>query len=276
MSEQQDRTFMATFVTVLGILVVLAIALIFLARYVQHLAEPSEVPANDPLLAKRKAELLAPVGRVEVAGSPGTGAEGAPPQTAAAPVPAAGGADGKAVYQSSCFACHGTGAAGAPKVGDRAAWEPRAAQGIDTLVQHAIQGKGAMPPKGGNMALGEAEIRAAIEHMLRETGLAAGGTAKAAPAPKPAPAAAAGEGPDLAAGERVYQSACFACHGTGAAGAPRLGDRAAWKDRIAQGIDTLVQHAIQGKGAMPPKGGRADLDERAVRDAVAYMVSKSR
>ncbi len=271
---------MATFVTVLGILVVLAIALIFLARYVQHLAEPGEVPANDPLLEKRKAELLAPVGRVEVAAAPAAGAK-APP-AAAAPAPAAGAADGKAVYQATCFACHGTGAAGAPKVGDKAAWEPRAAQGIDTLMRHALQGKGAMPPKGGNMALGEAEIRAAIEYMLRETGLAAGGAAKkVAPAAKPAPAASgaaasAGGSADLAAGERVYKSVCFACHGTGAAGAPKVGDKAAWKDRIAQGMDTLVRHAIQGKGAMPPKGGRADLDERAIRDAVAYMVSKSR
>ncbi|HHQ41350.1 MAG TPA: cytochrome c5 family protein [Chromatiales bacterium] len=152
---------------------------------------------------------------------------------------------------------------------------------MDTLVANAIRGKGAMPPKGGNMALGEAEIRAAIEHMLRETGLSAGGAAKPAPEPEPAPAAAgsaapAGGSTDLAAGERVYQSACFACHGTGAAGAPKVGDKAAWKDRIAQGMDALVANAIRGKGAMPPKGGRADLDERAIRDAVAYMVSKSR
>ena len=271
---------MATFVTVLGILVVLAIALIFLARYVQHLAEPGEVPAGDPLLEKRKAELLAPVGRVEVAGGPAPGAEAAPAQSVA-PAPAAGGADGKAVYDATCFACHGTGAAGAPKVGDKAAWEPRVAQGMDTLVANAIRGKGAMPPKGGNMALGEAEIRAAIEHMLRETGLSAGGAAKPAPAPEPAPAAAGSAAPaggraDLAAGERVYQSACFACHGTGAAGAPKVGDKAAWEPRVAQGMDALVANAIKGKGAMPPKGGRADLDERAIRDAVAYMVSKSR
>ncbi len=274
---------MTTFVTVLGILVVLAIALIFLARYVGHLAEPGEVPASDPLLQKRKAELLAPVGEVVVAEAPA--GQAAPAARPAAAGDAAGGApDGRVVYQATCFACHGTGAAGAPKVGDKAAWEPRVAQGLDALVANAVKGKGAMPPKGGNMALGEAEIRAAVLHMLAETGLKAGDGTAPAPAQKPAAAApasapaapATAEGADLAAGGRIYQSACFACHGTGAAGAPKVGDKAAWKDRIAQGMDTLVANAVKGKGAMPPKGGRMDLDEQAIRNAVAYMVSRSR
>ena len=93
-------------------------------------------------------------------------------------------------------------------------------------------------------------------------GLAAGGPAMAG-------------GADLAAGKKVYDQACFACQGTGAEGAPKLGDKAAWKDRIAQGMDALVASAIQGKGAMPPKGGRMDLDDEAIRDAVAYIVSQS-
>lgn len=83
-----------------------------------------------------------------------------------------------------------------------------------------------------------------------------------------------------ASGEDTYKAACFACHGTGAAGAPKVGDKAAWKDRIAQGSDKLNTNAIKGfqgkKGFMPAKGGRADLSDDAVKAAVDYMVKNSK
>ena len=72
-----------------------------------------------------------------------------------------------------------------------------------------------------------------------------------------------------------YQSACFACHGTGAAGAPKLGDKAAWKARIAQGNATLYTHAIDGFKGMPPKGG-SSLDDAAMKAVVDYMVTNSK
>jgi cytochrome c5 len=87
--------------------------------------------------------------------------------------------------------------------------------------------------------------------------------------------APAGE-PDLEKGKAIYSSACFACHMTGAAGAPKLDDKAAWAPRIAQGMDTLVASSINGKGAMPPKGGRADLADADIRAAVYYMVGQAR
>lgn len=73
----------------------------------------------------------------------------------------------------------------------------------------------------------------------------------------------------------AYQSACFACHGTGAAGAPKLGDKAAWKARIAQGKSTLNSHAIKGFKGMPPKGGSSLADD-TVKAIVDYMVSQSK
>jgi cytochrome c5 len=80
-------------------------------------------------------------------------------------------------------------------------------------------------------------------------------------------------------GQQVYNSACLACHGAGIAGAPKLGDAAAWGPRIAQGADVLNDHAINGfsgnAGYMPPKGGRMDLSDQEVSDAVAYMVDES-
>jgi cytochrome c5 len=82
------------------------------------------------------------------------------------------------------------------------------------------------------------------------------------------------------AGEKTYKMACFACHGTGAAGSPKFGDKAAWKDRIAKGMDTLHQHALKGfqgtSGVMPPKGGRTDLSDADVMAAVDYMVSNAK
>jgi len=77
-------------------------------------------------------------------------------------------------------------------------------------------------------------------------------------------------------GKDMYASACFACHGTGAAGAPILGDKATWSARIAAGIDTVYTNAINGKGGMPPKGGRADLSDDAIKAIVDYMVAESK
>lgn len=74
----------------------------------------------------------------------------------------------------------------------------------------------------------------------------------------------------------VYQSACFACHGTGAAGAPILGDKGVWKARIAQGKATLYDHALKGFKGMPPKGGRGDLSDDTIKAIVDYMVSQSK
>lgn len=79
-------------------------------------------------------------------------------------------ADGKAVFDKTCRMCHATGVAGAPKLGDKAAWAPRVEKGLDTLVQHAIKGfmgsKGLMPARGGNPGLSDAEVKAAVQYML--------------------------------------------------------------------------------------------------------------
>jgi cytochrome c5 len=73
------------------------------------------------------------------------------------------------LYNGVCMACHAAGVAGAPKLGDKAVWEPRMAQGLDGLVASAIQGKGVMPPKGGS-SYSDEEMRSVIEYMLAESG----------------------------------------------------------------------------------------------------------
>jgi len=96
---------------------------------------------------------------------------------------------------------------------------------------------------------------------------------------EPAAAQPAAATADLG-GEEVFNQACVACHGAGVAGAPKFGDKAAWADRVAQGADTLHKHALagyQGKsGFMPAKGGRTDLSDQSVINAVDYMVAAAK
>jgi cytochrome c5 len=204
---------------------------------------------------------------------------------------------GEQVYGQVCKTCHETGLAGAPKLGDKAAWGARIAQGEATMNQHAIagfQGKGgAMPAKGGNAELTDDEVRRAVAFMANKAGatwkepavaaaVAAApasaapiATAAAAPAAA-APAAAAGK-PD---GKKIFDASCAACHATGVAGAPKFADKAAWAPRIAQGVSVLYTHAIggfQGKGGvMPPKGGNIALPDPDVKAAVDYMVAAAK
>ncbi|MFA7505989.1 MAG: c-type cytochrome [Burkholderiaceae bacterium] len=234
---------------------------------------------------------------------------------------------GEAVYTAQCAACHATGVAGAPELGDNAAWESRLALGLEALVKSSVDGKGAMPPQGATAT--EFEIARAVVHMANASGGSFDeptadeaadetATADAAPAEDTAPAAAADTAPaaeaapatdaapaadaapaddaaaaaapaadeapaadaaapeaDLAKGKSVYDSVCMVCHATGVAGAAKIGDKERWAPLIAEGMDSLVETAIKGKGAMPPKGGRPDLSDEDIRNTVAYMVSES-
>lgn len=75
--------------------------------------------------------------------------------------------------------------------------------------------------------------------------------------------------------ESVYQSVCHTCHETGLLESPRIDDAAEWKKRLANGLDNLYQIAIQGRGNMPPKGGRTDLSDENFKKVVDYMLKKA-
>ncbi|MCJ7838019.1 MAG: c-type cytochrome, partial [Burkholderiales bacterium] len=195
----------------------------------------------------------------------------------------------KAVYDATCAPCHATGAAGAPRTGDTAAWSARFDKGISELYASAIKGKGAMPPKGGNSSLTDAQVMAAVNYI---TGLSASPGAAPSKEPskerksaKPAETAKGGTAPkaakggavvvaDTAKGKLVYQATCAACHSSGLAGSPKLGDVAAWAPRTKAGTDALYANAIKGKGAMPPKGGNASLPDADLRAAVDFMLAQ--
>jgi len=76
--------------------------------------------------------------------------------------------NGQSVYTKNCAACHNSGVMGAPKVGDKDAWTPLIAKGVDVLANNAIEGQGKMPPKGGNMQLSDDEVKAAVEYMVEQ------------------------------------------------------------------------------------------------------------
>ena len=73
-------------------------------------------------------------------------------------------------------------------------------------------------------------------------------------------------------GKKIYDTKCFMCHNAGVAGSPKLGDKAAWESRVATGMDAMVANAINGKGAMPAKGGCADCSDDDIKASVQYMV----
>jgi len=207
---------------------------------------------------------------------------------------------GEEVFKAQCTLCHTPGAAGAPKFGDAGAWAPRIKTGFDALLNSALHGKNAMPAQGGG-DFDDVEVARAVVYMANAGGAkfaepkapaapaasapasaaapVAAGTPAAAPASTTvaaaAPAAAAPQAVAAGAGEALYKQTCFACHGTGAAGAPKFGDKAAWAPRIKQGIPALVQNAMKGKNAMPPKGG-SNASEGELRAAVEYMVNAAK
>jgi len=166
-SASHDRTFFDTFMLVLGILLGVTIGLIILARVIAgntSLLHKKE----DPVYQQEVASRIEPVARVAVAGQDNTALSPA----AAEPVVAAEDLPGETVYNQACVACHGAGIAGAPKLGDTAAWAARIAQGADTLHAHALQGfqgkAGYMPPKGGRTDLSDQSVINAVDYLVNK------------------------------------------------------------------------------------------------------------
>jgi len=212
---------------------------------------------------------------------------------------------GEQVYGAQCVACHGAGVAGSPKFGDTAAWAPRIGQGYDTLLLHALKGKGAMGAQGGG-DYSDLEIGRAVVYMANKGGATFPEPAAPAAGQKPADASATPSAPAMPAASApaaamtvppavvaaaaapakaeaaqggaapaLYTQVCSACHIAGVAGAPKLGDKAAWAPRLALGVDGLTASVVKGKGAMPPKGGSA-ASEADIKAVVTYMVSNAK
>ena len=183
MRQEEDASFGRTFVAVLEALVVASVVILFLARAIGE----REASAAEGTVAER----TAPIGKVKVAGAAetiaparaanrgdlaGTAQAEQDPAAAAAQAPLqiaqslGAGDKGKTVYDTACVVCHQTGVGGAPKLGDKAAWADRIAQGESMLSEHAIKGfqgkTGMMPPKGGRADLSDEDVKAAVSYMV--------------------------------------------------------------------------------------------------------------
>lgn len=304
MSDQPHESLIKTpkqlIVTIVASFLVPIIIIVLLVSYVTSGRKTGA--GSDGTTGQATADRIAPVARFEIVDA------NAPRQLKA----------GKDVYAAVCTTCHGGGIAGAPKFGDTAAWAPRIAEGAPTLYDHAIngyQGKaGVMPAKGGNSDLDDVEVQRAVVYMANGSGgkfaepvvtakpavatnapaapalaqadptivaaiAAINSGAKATPVAASAPAAGGAAGADSGAGKTLYDTVCMACHGAGIAGSPKFGDKAAWAPRIAEGLDTLYDHAIKGyqgkNGVMPAKGGSSAADDD-VKAAVRYMTAAAK
>jgi cytochrome c5 len=258
--------------------VVPVIAIVLLVKYVA--SDPRPAAGSEGLTAEAVAARIQRIGAVAV-------------KDASDPASLQ---NGEQVYTAQCVACHGAGVAGAPKIGDEAAWAARIKTGYDALLSSALKGKGAMGAQGGG-DFSDVEIGRAVVYMANKSGAkfaepavaaapaaaapapaasapAAAATPAAAPAaPAPAPAATtAAAAPKADAAPALYATACTVCHAAGVAGAPKLGDKAAWEPRLALGVDGLTASVIKGKNAMPPRGGSAGSDAD-IKAAVIYMVN---
>ncbi len=296
-------------ITVIALAFLVPIVLIvLLSQYVTNIRriDLKSAAMSPDAVAKR----LKPVASVAFADT-GSGAAAAPKR----------GAD---VYKAVCSACHATGVAGAPKFGDQTAWAPRIKQGEKALLHSALNGKNAMPARGGAANLSDLEIERAMIYMADKAGatfkepaapatrkgtappaaekaaaapaaekaVAAPAAAKAAPVPeaekaaavpaagKAATPAAENKAPVAAAGnaegKKIFETTCVVCHGTGLAGAPKAGDKAAWAPRLKTGMAALYTSALNGKNAMPARGGNRALTDAQVKAAVDYLTGLAR
>src|ERR1700687_1968593 len=171
---------------------------------------------------------------------------------------------GKEVVESLCVSCHGIGARGAPKIGDKKAWSKLSARGLSGLSKSALKGIRDMPPHGGNPNLTDTEIERAITYMVNQSG--GHWTEPVSRTTRTAERT----------GEQIVSVRCSHCHRTGVNGAPKIGDKEAWIPRLKPGLDVVVRSAINGHGAMPPRAGWANLRVPEIRARMFFFFTPLR
>lgn len=180
-------------------------------------------------------------------------------------------AEAKKIYTSHCAVCHDTGAANAPKLSDQEAWQTRLDnQGMDHIVQNAIQGLNSMPAKGACMKCSDGEVEATVKYMVAVS-LDTGVKKKR----RRAPASAKPRKLTMADGKKVYEIHCAVCHAEGQVNSPKVGDKAAWAKRLNKNMDILFHNTIQGFKGHPARGACVDCKNQDLIAAVKYMVDES-
>jgi len=303
MSGASDNGMVKTMGIVMACLGVLAVVCVFAAR----LLSAGNDDYADPIKRNALVQRIQPVAAVRTTAED---LEVAAADTAAAAD--AGAKSGEELVAGACAACHVAGVAGAPLLDDEAAWAERREAGLDALVASVINGKGAMPARGGSTYTDE-EIRIAVEHIaLFEVDDSAAAPADASDSAEETAVAEADEavedatasaeentaeaveaiteesaGSDAMAALVVGQvpdgvtdniraavdGVCAGCHLAGVAGAPKNGDTAAWQERADKGLAALTSSVINGLNVMPARGGSTLTDEE-IPIAIQYLMSK--
>jgi cytochrome c5 len=173
---------------------------------------------------------------------------------------------GKQVYISACIICHQNGEMAAPRIGNGANWFNRLkANGLTGLYRHAINGYNSMPIKGACVTCSDNDIIASVDYILNQSlsrsqwrDLSSGGSNRYP-----------------SSGKVIYEENCSVCHDEGKLGAPKIGDKEAWKPLIAKNMDVLIENTINSESH--PKNGDCKLCSTGeIIDAVKYIVSKSK
>jgi cytochrome c5 len=172
---------------------------------------------------------------------------------------------GKEVYYTACVICHQEGMMSAPLIGNAAGWYERIrTSGLTGLYHHAIRGYNFMPVKGACVTCSDNDIISAVDYILNEsltrTELLNLKHSKTEQTPN---------------GEAIYNEHCAACHNEGVKGAPKIGDKEAWKPLIGKNIDALIEHTVNGT-KHPKNGGCAQCTTNEIIAAIKYIVSQSK
>lgn len=193
---------------------------------------------------------------------------------------------GEKVYRQVCASCHGPGPVDAPKLGDRAAWQPLIAEGQAIVTAHGWVGVREMPPRGGAPKLKLEDFGRAVAYMGRAAGADWQDPSQSAELMQAIRAEEKTRRVDVRqqmklvqdggqSGAEVYDKVCRHCHESGVAGAPKKGSQADWRPLLKEGQSVLTAHAWVGIRAMPPRGGHPDLSLEEFSRAVAEMASAS-
>lgn len=173
---------------------------------------------------------------------------------------------GKQVYINACIICHQEGKMAAPILGDAPNWYNRLKhRGLTGLYRHTIHGFNSMPVKGACVTCSDNDLLAAVDYILNESLTRS----------QWHDLSTAGPGKFPANGAEIYKENCSACHERGVQGAPKLGDKEAWKPLIGRGIDVLLEHTMKAP-YHPDQGGCSTCTTEELLEAVKYMVSKSK
>jgi len=176
---------------------------------------------------------------------------------------------GKDIYDNHCAVCHNVGAAGAPKLGDAKAWQPRIAQGMEVVFGHALNGYNSMPPKGACISCSDDEVKAAVEYLVDKSKAGAAGSAPKANVPTKPPLT-------LDQGKEIYGIHCAVCHSTGKYSAPVVGDKKIWEPILNQNMDILFKNAITGHKKLSEGNNCPDCSDAEIIAATKYMAEQSK